>query len=284
MSPTLQRILDLQQIGVDRFSVPVIHGGDRIFGGHLLAQALMSAARTVEQDRQPNSIHASFLRAGVAGTDLTFEVQRIRDGGSFSTRRVVIHQQGRELLMATVSFHVGEAGEDWQPSRAESTMPRIADASPIPSDARFGSVGSYEIRTVAPWTAGQPREGLHPYWVRADSNLGESPALHYAALLLISDLGIIRAARNPHSQVPGNEWAAMSLDHALWWHRAPRADQWMLVEAEPTSNALGRGMAHGRIRAEDGTLLATLNQEVLLRMPARKPRAEQPAVAKAADR
>lgn len=283
MSPTLRNILDLQQIGADRFSVPVVHGGDRIFGGHLLGQALMSAARTVEQDRVPNSIHASFLRAGVAEVSLTLEVERIRDGGSFSTRRVVIHQEGRQLLMATASFHVGEDGEDWQPERGGS-MPRIADASPIPSDARFGSVGSYEIRTVRPWTAGLPREGLHPYWVRATGDLGKSPGMHYAALLLISDLGIIRTARNPHSQVPGNEWAAMSLDHALWWHREPRADQWMLVEAEPTSNALGRGMAHGRIRSEDGTLLATLNQEVLLRMPARKPRAEQHAVAKVAGR
>ena len=278
MSPTLRNILDLQQIGADRFSAPVVHGGDRIFGGHLLGQALAGAARTVEQDRAPNSIHASFLRAGVAGVGLTLEVDRIRDGGSFSTRQVVIHQQGRKLLMATVSFHKGEDGEDWQADAAQATMPRLADASTIPSDARFGSVGSFEIRTTLPWTAGLPREGLHPYWVRSTDELSESPADHYAALLLISDLGIIRTARNPHSQLPGNEWAAMSLDHTLWWHRAPRANEWMLIDVEPTSNAHGRGMTFGRVRAEDGTLLATLNQEVLLRMPVQRPTVERDAV------
>lgn len=270
MSPTLLTILDLHDVGGDQFAAPVVHGGDRIFGGHLLGQALIGASRTVAGDRAPNSIHASFLRAGITGVDATVEVDRIRDGGSFSTRQVVIHQDGRRLLMATVSFHTGEEGEDWQSESAAGPMPAVADSSPIPEDARFTSVGSYEIRTVRPWAAGQPREGLHPYWVRVTDDLPDSLPLRYAALLVISDLGVIRTARNPQSQLPGNEWAAMSLDHALWWHRAPQPDQWMLIEVDPASNAHGRGMAYGRVRAEDGALLATFNQEVLLRMPVRR--------------
>ncbi len=270
MSPTLHNILDLQEIGVDKFSAPAVLGGDRIFGGYLLGQALVAACRTAAADRLPNSIQASFLRAGVGGTDLTLEVDRIRDGGSFSNRRVVIHQGGRELLAATVSMHTGEEGEDWQPDRSMEGLLNPSEAWELPIAKRFSVMDAFEVRTVNP-SVPDGRRQLHPYWVRATEDLGDEAFMQYAAVLVISDLGIIGTARSPHTPIE-QQYAAMSLDHTLWWHRTPRADQWMCIDVEATTNAQGRGMAHGRVLSEDGVLLATMNQEILLRMPVRKPR------------
>ena len=263
MPLTLHDVLDLREVGADSFSAPAPLGGDRLYGGYLLGQALVAAMRTVPDDRPANSIHASFLRAGVPEVDVTLDVTRVRDGGSFSSRQVVLHQQGRELLRATVSMHTGEDGDDWQePYPAPAAPPE--GSFEIAPELRFPIMDDFEVRSVHEWNG---KSRLHPYWIRLAKPVGDAPYLHHAVLLAISDLTVIRTAR--HTDVPGLEHAAMSLDHTLWFHRAPRMDDWVYVEVEPTSNAQSRALTHGRISSHDGRLLATMNQEVLLRMPRR---------------
>ncbi|WP_153503508.1 acyl-CoA thioesterase [Cumulibacter manganitolerans] len=261
MPLTLHDVLDLREVATDSFQAPAAVGGDRLYGGYLLGQAFVAAMRTVPGDRPANSIHASFLRAGVPDVDVTLDVPRVRDGGSFSSRQVVMHQAGRELLRATVSMHTGEDGDDWQaPHPAPAAPPE--DCYEIAPERRFPIMDDFELRTVHEWDG---RRRLHPYWIRLARPVGDEPYLQHAALLTISDLTVIRTAR--HVDVPGLEHAAMSLDHTLWFHRAPRMDDWVYVDVVPTSNAQSRALTQGRISDADGRLLASMNQEVLLRMP-----------------
>lgn len=266
MPLALREVLDPKEVATDTFRAPAAAGGDRLYGGYLLAQALVAAMRTVPTDRAPNSIQATFLRAGVADVDITLDVERVRDGGSFSSRQVVMHQNGRELLRAMVSAHTGEDGDDWQ---AEVAAPVVSpqDALPIPEGRGFAVMQAFEIRTAGEWDG---RAKLHPYWIRLREPIGDEPYLQHAALLTISDLTVIRTARAV--EAPGLEHAAMSLDHTLWFHRTPRMTDWSYVDVYPTINTRSRGMAQGRITDADGRLLASLSQEALMRMPRRPER------------
>lgn len=261
MSLSLREVLDLTELSSDSFRAPAAMGGDRLYGGYLLGQAFVAAMRTVPADRPANAIHASFLRAGAADVDLTIDVQRIRDGGSFSSRQVVIHQEGRELLRATVSMHTGEDGDDWQAPEAAAPTP-VEQCFEIAPERRFPIMADFDIRSVREWDG---RSRLHPFWIKLARPVGDELYLQHAALLVISDLTVIRTAR--WQDVPGLEHAAMSLDHALWFHRAPRMDDWVYVDVVPTTNARSRALTAGRISDQQGRLLASFNQEVLLRMP-----------------
>lgn len=263
MTLSLREVLSLTEAATDSFRAPAALGGDRLYGGFLLGQAFVAAMRTVPSGRAANSIQATFLRAGVPGTAIELDVERVRDGGSFSSRQVIMHQAGRELLRAMVSAHTGEAGDEWQ---AEIEPPVVSPASsfPIPDDKRFSVMDSFEVRTPAAWDG---RAKLHPYWIRLTESIGDEPYLQHAALLAISDLTIIRTARA--IDAPGMEHAAMSLDHTLWFHRTPDMSAWTYVDVFPTINTRSRGMTQGRITDGSGQLLATLSQEALLRMPRR---------------
>lgn len=263
MPLTLREVLDLKEAGTDSFRAPAAHGGDRLYGGFLLGQAFVAAMRTVGQDRSANSIQATFLRAGVADVDITLDVERVRDGGSFSSRQVRMHQNGRELLRLMVSAHTGEDGDEWQSELPEPAV-TAQEAHSIPERRRFSVMRSFEIRTAHEWDG---RGRLHPYWVRLTEDIGDEPYLQHAALLTVSDLTVIRTARA--IDAPGLEHAAMSLDHTLWFHRTPRMTEWLYVDVEPTVNSRSRGMAQGRITDADGRLLASMSQEALMRMPRR---------------
>lgn len=270
MPLTLREVLDLKEVATDSFSAPAALGGDRLYGGFLLGQAFVAAMRTIGQDRSANSIQATFLRAGVPDVDVHLDVERIRDGGSFSSRQVKLHQNGRELLRLMLSAHTGEDGDEWQ-AHLPAPQATVRDAHPIPAERRFSVMEAFEIRTAHEWDG---RGRLHPYWVRLREPIGDEPYLQHAALLTISDLTVIRTARA--IDAPGSEHAAMSLDHALWFHRPPRMTDWAYVDVYPTVNSRSRGMAQGRISDADGRLVASLSQEALMRMPRRPGAAEGP--------
>ena len=268
MSLSLREILDLKEADTDSFHAPAAVGGDRLYGGFLLGQAFVAAMRTVAEDRQANSIQATFLRAGVPGVEVTLDVERVRDGGSFSSRQVIMHQEGRELLRAMVSAHTGEDGDEWQ-GEVEPPVISPEDGYSIPKDRNFAVMNAFEIRTAVEWNG---RAKLHPYWIRLTEPIGEEPYLQHAALLTVSDLTVIRTARA--IEAPGMEHAAMSLDHTLWFHRTPKMADWTYVHVYPTINSRSRGMAQGRLMNADGQLLASMSQEALMRMP-RRPEATE---------
>lgn len=263
MPLSLREVLDLTEAATDSFRAPAAVSGDRLYGGFLLGQAFVAAMRTVAADRSANSIQATFLRAGVPDVDVTLDVERVRDGGSFSSRQVVMHQEGRELLRAMVSAHTGEDGEEWQGDLAPPVV-AAEHAFAIPKEKNFPVMHAFEIRTALEWNG---RAKLHPYWIRLTEPIGDEPYLQHAALLTISDLTVIRTARA--IEAPGMEHAAMSLDHTLWFHRTPTMTEWTYVDVYPTINTRSRGMAQGRIVDGGGRLLASLSQEALMRMPRR---------------
>jgi acyl-CoA thioesterase-2 len=225
------------------------------------SQALRAATLTVDPDRRVHSMHAYFIRPGRPGIPLQLDIERTRDGRSFATRRVTGSQDGEAIFMADTSFHITEQGDDWQET------PSLPEGVPGPDEApgRFGAQGSpfrmtmpFEVRPLRP-TEGFP---LHPCWVKLRDPLPDDPALHAAALTFVSDLAVIGSAKAPGSQVP---WGGASLDHAIWFHRPFRVDEWLLFSVDPVTNFGARGLARGTFHRQDGVLIASIAQEALLR-------------------
>lgn len=237
-------------------------GEKRVFGGMLVAHALAAAMATVDGDRPPHSLHASFLGAADGRQPIRYEVERTRDGGSFSARRVVARQSGGSPVFAlTASFHADEPGMAFEP-------PPL-DGVPEPDELEAG-------RYAGPWfdsrdvPVDDAAFGLHRRlaWFRARQPLPDDPALHQVALAYLSDHGPTRAVRQPHADHPGVEQRmSVSLDHSIWFHRPARVDQWLLSELHPLATGGGRGLALGTLRTAGGELVATITQEALLRLP-----------------
>lgn len=196
---------------------------------------------------------------------MTLQVERVRDGAAFTVRRVVVRQGERDLVSATVSMHAGETGEDWQREAARPQVTGVAGANSETPLTGFEVMAPFEVRAINPWTRGAPLR-LHPYWVRATEELGDDQLLHRAALLVLSDVGVSGTAMRPGRPLR-DQRASVSLDHALWWHRPVQVDRWLLIDMAAMTNAGGRGFAQGRAVAEDGTLVATIVQEAVLREP-----------------
>jgi acyl-CoA thioesterase-2 len=267
----LLRVLDLERTGEgDVFRVPAPEDGpERLFGGHVAAQALRAATLTVEPERQPHSLHAYFIRPGRMGQDLELSVERTRDGRSFTTRRVQVRQAGETIFALASSFAAPEPGDDWQPP-APVDVPRpdeLGDEeSPI---ARFAAMSPFELRPVKRWEPGTfPL--LHPLWVRTIAPLPDDPAIHACVIAYMSDMGVVGSARAPSATLP-REFMGASLDHAVWFHRPARADEWLLFSVEPASNFASRGLAQGTFHTADGVLVASVAQEALLRSTGRTP-------------
>jgi acyl-CoA thioesterase-2 len=247
---------------VDRFTavLPPADGG-RAFGGHLMALAVLAAASTAP-GRLPHAVHAHFLRSGNDTAPVELEVRRIRQGREFSTRQVQVHQEGRELLLATVSLHLPDLGMDWQ---HES----VAAPPPLPPAALPSALGDlailepFEVRAVHEWVRGQPAAS-HPYWVRSRVPLGDDPLSHLVTLVMLSDLGMPGTAAGPGLS-RRDRLGAVSLDHAVWIHRQPRMDEWTYVDAEATTVVGHLGVARGTVLDATGQLLATSVQEAVLR-------------------
>jgi len=275
----LIRLLDLEQLddGLFRGLSPEI-GLQRVFGGQVAAQALVAAGRTVPDDRAVHSLHGYFVRPGDPEVPIIYTVENIRDGRSFSVRRSVATQHGKVIFFMSASFHIAEDGIDHQepgptdipgpeetPTLADRLAPfpeRLAlyQAIPRPIEARYLT----EPGWVRP---GSRPANLHQrVWMRIDGKLPDDPLVQACALTYASDLTLLDSVLSVHGEVwgPGGVIGA-SLDHALWFHRPFRADEWFLYDCTSPSASDARGLAIGRMFRRDGKLVASAVQEGLLR-------------------
>jgi acyl-CoA thioesterase-2 len=278
--PGLQQILDLERIEDLVFrgrSRPVAE--TRVFGGEVAGQALIAAARTVVPDRTVHSLHAYFLRPGDPNVPIVYEVDRIRDGKSFTTRRVVAIQHGEAIFTMAVSFHRDEPGMSHQ-----APMPDVPAPEQLPDEAHIKARvlplmpdavrRYYERERPIEWRPveldrylGKKIEnGRFHVWIRATGRLPDEPAIHQCVLAYASDMLLLDSALIPHGRtVFEKTLMAASLDHALWFHRPFRADDWLLYVHDSPNLSGSRGFARGLIFARDGTLVASVAQEGLLR-------------------
>ncbi|WP_327355892.1 acyl-CoA thioesterase II [Streptomyces sp. NBC_01304] len=275
-------LLDLEQIEQDYFrgrSKPSIV--PRVFGGQVAAQALVAAGRTVPEDRLAHSLHAYFLRAGDPGAPIVYMVDRIRDGKSFTTRRVVAVQHGQPIFHLSASFQTYEEGlehqDDMPPAPDPETLPTAAEMLPrhLPADVAARLVkarGAVDLRyaEVPPWgSVGTPREPRSQVWFRTNGKLADDPLLHVCLATYVSDMTLLDSVLLAHGR---GGWAVgdvvgASLDHAMWFHRPFRADEWLLYDQESPSASGGRGLGQARIYTQDGRLAITVIQEGVVRVP-----------------
>ena len=253
------------------------HG--RVFGGQVLAQSLIAATRTIEDERVAHSLHGYFLRPGDVNLPITFSVDRLRDGRSFSTRRVQAYQKGEPIFSMIASFQSDSEGVDHQvempkdipnPEDLPSTKELLANHE-HPVASFFANARPFDMRHVSSplyfKVEGEP-VAHQAVWIKAIGDLPENPALHQAALAYVSDYTILESIFRKHSIAwthPGLKSA--SLDHAMWFHRPAKVDQWMLYVQESPSAQKGRGLAIGKIYSRDGVLLASVAQEGMIRIP-----------------
>ena len=291
MSAALSKILailDLQRTGENSFrGTDSFAIRNRVFGGQIVAQALVAAARTVE-GAAPHSLHGYFLVGGDPSTPIDYEVERMRDGRSFSTRRCVAIQHGQPIFTLTCSFHAPEQGFDHA-----LEMPAVPDPETLMSPERLALASSrlvpaalqryfkqeqaIEVRPVDlgryyPRSERQPLPALQNIWMRANGALPDDPAVHRAVLAYLSDMTLIDTilVRQQHTVFDAEVMAA-SLDHAIWFHRPFRADEWLLYsQVSPTAQS-GRGLARGSLYSRDGRLVASVIQEGMIRLRADKP-------------
>ncbi|MFP6563541.1 MAG: acyl-CoA thioesterase II [Myxococcota bacterium] len=282
MNKPLQAVLDL--LDLEPIEVNLFRGQSpkeerqRVFGGQVLAQALVAADRTVE-DRLAHSFHAYFLRPGDPAVPILYDVDRIRDGKSFTTRRVKAIQHGRAIFNMSVSFQVVEAGLEHQmpmpaapspddlPTMKQQEAVLIESASPE-FKSWFGREHAFEERVVEPinWFAPQKRDPHQQVWIRTNGKLPDEPALHQALLAYLSDMSLLDTSSMPHGvSYFDSGMQIASLDHAMWFHRPFRTDDWLLYETDSPSTSNARGFNRGTLYARDGTLVASVVQEGLIR-------------------
>ncbi|HEX7081382.1 MAG TPA: acyl-CoA thioesterase II [Gammaproteobacteria bacterium] len=276
----LLRLLELERIEDNLFRGESRDiGSDRVFGGQVLGQALEAASRTVE-GRDVHSLHAYFLRPGDVHAPIVYDVDRARDGRSFSNRRVVAIQHGRPIFNMTASFQVPEAGIEHQADMPNVPGPEgLADLSQVPAELleripekmrRFVMrARPFELRPVEPIHvfSPEPAPPLRHIWVRTIERLPDDPSLHRTLLAYISDYQLVATATLPHGIrfEHGNVQMA-SLDHAMWFHRPFRADEWLLHSMRSPNASGARGLAFGRFFTADGRLVASTAQEGLIRI------------------
>ncbi|PSM43827.1 acyl-CoA thioesterase II [Streptomyces dioscori] len=292
MSQALEGLLDL--LDLERIEQDIFRGQSRfavvprVFGGQVAAQALVAAGRTVPADRLAHSLHAYFLRAGDPGAPIVYTVDRIRDGRSFTTRRVVAVQHGQPIFHLSASFQTYEEGMDHQadmpPAPDPETLETAAEMLPRYLEV-YGDQGvaqrmlearaAVDLRYVdAPPFAsvGKPREPRSQVWFRTNGKLDgviDEPLLHVCLATYVSDMTLLDSVLLAHGRggwVTGDVVGA-SLDHAMWFHRPFRADEWLLYDQESPSASGGRGLGQARIYTRDGQLAITVIQEGVVRIP-----------------
>jgi len=253
--------------------------GGRVFGGQVLAQSLVAAQRTIDSDRFVHSMHGYFLRPGDVTLPITFSVDSIHDGRSFSTRRTQAYQNGQPILSMIASFQEEEDGLEHQAEMpkhlpAPENLPSAAHVlgdTDHPVASFWATQRAFDIRHVTTPIYFSV-EGEHvPHqavWLRAIGDLPDDPGLHRAALAYASDYSILEPVMRAHGVAWGTPGLkAASLDHAMWWHRSGRVDEWMLYVQESPNARGGRGLSFGRIYSRDGALLASVAQEGMVRVP-----------------
>lgn len=277
----LVTLLDVEEIDVDLYRGPRNPGGrGRVFGGQVIAQALMSAVGSVEAERVAHSVHAYFMRPGDEDFPIIYRVERDYDGGSFSNRRVIAMQRGKPILNMTASFQRKEEGLEHQvempdvpapddlPSEAE-IFQRYKDDIPEPLYKFLTRSRPIEIRPVEIWNPVNPdkRAPVRNLWIRASGSIGENQLMHRAVLAFASDMGLLSTCMQPH----GVSWMtrkmqSASLDHALWFHDDVRMDDWLLYATDAPWSGGARGFNRGQIFTRDGKLVASAAQEGLIRV------------------
>ena len=291
-SPTDSPVSELiELLSLERLEDNLFRGQSRdigtkyVFGGQVLGQALSAAQQTMTQPRDAHSLHAYFLRAGDIEAPIVYHVDRTRDGGSFSVRRVTAIQHGQVIFFCAASFHEHEDGGEHQLSMPEVPMPEDIEPTPalapevfeqLPSKVQrwLSRMGPFEFRHVDVTGKG-PRDELKPpkrppfqqVWFRLTEKVGDAPELHRALLAYASDFHLLGTATFPHgiSYYQPNVQMA-SLDHALWFHRSFRADDWLLYSIDSPSAQGARGLARGQIFDRSGRLVASTAQEGMIRV------------------
>lgn len=268
---SLMDLLDLERIEDDLFrGASPDTDVQRVFGGQVLGQALTAATATVEADRTVHSLHAYFLLPGDPAAPIVYEVDRSRTGRSFSTRRVVARQHGRNIFVMSASYQVPEVGLDHADARPPAPDPESLPAIPREpaedgEDALWNILyrrwTAFDIRRV-PATGPERRQ----VWLRTSAPLPDDPHLHTAVLAYVSDLTLLSTTLIRHRLLPHKEVQIASLDHAIWFHRPARADEWLLYDQTSPSASGARGLAMGRLFTRDGVLVASVVQEGLLRV------------------
>ncbi|MDB5839337.1 MAG: acyl-CoA thioesterase [Herminiimonas sp.] len=271
---TILDLLKLEQIGEDRFTGQShFMGSPNVFGGQVLGQSLYAASVTVDQ-RQPHSLHALFILAGNYRLPIEFEVERVRDGGSFSTRRVVAIQEGRRIFVMSASFQTPEQGLEHQkcagPAIDPDSLPSIPERwqkvqsgprlyHPVPVDFRAEHGGDVFHTTVS-----SPSKQV---WTRAPAALPDDPLVHQSLFAYVSDYGLLSTSLQPHGiQLGDPRLQIASLDHSIWFHRPFRMDQWLRFEVESPNASGGRGLSLGHVYDRQGVLVASMAQEGLIRL------------------
>ena len=279
---TLCKTLDLERLEVNLFrgTTPDEESRQRIYGGQVIAQSLLAAYKTVE-DRVCHSLHCYFIRPGDPTVPIVFEVDRSRDGGSFTSRRVVAIQHGQPILTMSASFQITEPGLDHQsPMPAAPPPEQLQDLGEINAElvhrvpekvqCFFRQQRPFEFRAV------DPPDFLHPVrraaekrvWFRVKGKLPDDPALHRCLLTYVSDYHLLDTATLPHA-VSFMQLQMASIDHAIWFHRDLRVDDWLLYVTESPSASGARGFGRGAIYSRGGTLVASVAQEGLIRPDSR---------------
>lgn len=277
---TVLDVLDLETVDADTFVGGSLRKpGGRVFGGQVLAQSLLAAARTVEDDRLPHSVHGYFLRAGDVELPITFAVERLRDGRSFTARRTHALQAGVPILSMTTSFQVEQPGvehSDTPPHSApepEDVRSALEVLAPIdhPVAAFWTQASAFDLRHVEDsiyLTPAAERTDRQMVWMKARGPVPDDQVLHRALLAYACDQVMLEPVLRRH----GASWASRglsiaSLDHAMWWHRPARVDEWLLyVQSAPSAQG-GRGLGAARVYRQDGALVATIAQEGMVRLP-----------------
>jgi acyl-CoA thioesterase-2 len=292
MTETLRYLLDL--LDLERIEQDIFRGNShpsvipRVFGGQVAAQALVAACRTVPEERLPHSLHSYFLRPGDPGAPIVYDVDRIRDGRSFTTRRVVAIQHGQPIFHLSASFQVFEQGLEHQEPMPDApdpeTLPTAGEVMPKYAD-RFIHENVVELLLEArraidlryavepPYaTVGEPREPRSQVWFRTAGKLtgvSDNPVVHLCLATYVSDMTLLDSVLLAHGRggwTVGDVVGA-SLDHAMWFHRPFRADEWLLYDTESPTTQNGRGLARGRIFTQSGELAVSVIQEGVVRVP-----------------
>jgi acyl-CoA thioesterase II len=282
VSDSLDKLLDL--LDLEQIEVNIFRGRSpdetlqRVFGGQVAGQALVAAGRTVPDDRPVHSLHAYFLRPGDPSVPLVYTVDRVRDGGSFSTRRVTAIQHGKPIFAMSASFHHPEPGLEHAsamprvppPESLRSSAERLEEAigAPLPPHYRDSPI---DLRSVGPLSIEATRDpalrtSQNLVWLRVAGELPDDPLLHVCLMTYASDITVLDTVLIKH----GVSWhdgrtSGASLDHAMWFHRPFRADQWLLYAQESPIAYGARGLARGEVYTASGDLVVSVVQEGLIR-------------------
>jgi acyl-CoA thioesterase-2 len=273
-------LLDLEQIEADIFrGRSPEERQQRVFGGQVAGQALVAAGRTVPTDRQVHSLHAYFIRPGDPSVPLVYTVDRVRDGRSFTTRRVSAIQHGKIIFTLSASFQIAEEGPSHQ-----APMPEVPGPEELPTfqermERLFGKLDNefmrnrpIDLRHVTPltWEAARDPELVGPeslVWLRVAGELPDDPLLHVCLMTYASDMTLLDTVLLNHGLAWGDRKVmGASLDHAMWFHRPFRADKWLLYAQDTPTASGARGLARGQVFTEDGELVVSVVQEGLIRV------------------